>query len=335
MSEYRAYIGDTSRGMEKTIHDALDYIQWEKSVYPDSVVFVKPNFTYPYYKEGITTSPALLKPLLRILKGRARRVIVGESDGGNRSFSADTAFKNHGMPETCGECGIELVNLSRIPSTVVEQTVAGKKVRVTLPELLLKEVDCFVDVPVLKVHVMTGVTLGLKNMWGCFPDTMRGLYHQNFARRISLIAGALKPGITLIDATYGLDKHGPMWGEAVKLDLILAANNVLAADALGASIMGFDPERIEHLRVAARTIPGTIDLKAVTINRDWKTYRRKFTIHKTLIDRFAWLLFNSEALSKLVFSSQFTKIIYAVGTRLRSSKEKHTAADLKSRSYFH
>lgn len=335
MSDFLAYIGKTDRGLNETVLNALEYIEWEKIVFPDSVVFVKPNFTYPYYKEGITTSPEVLKSLLTLLKTRAKKVVVGESDGGNNSFQAETAFKNHGMYDICESLGVELVNLSRLPSRVVEETVSGKRVKVPMPDLLLDGVDCLISVPVLKVHVMTTVTLGLKNLWGCYPDTMRGLYHQNLSHKLALLAKHLKPKITLIDGVYGLDKHGPMHGEPVRLDLLLAANSPVVADALGASIMGFNPGRINHIAVSAKVLGVTTDLTGVNINQGWTPYRRSFTIRRTLIDRLSVPLFNSYQLSKLMLASPFTRFAYAVVHLVRSKEEKMTAADIKNNSYFH
>lgn len=333
--DFRAYIGKVETDLRQTIESALEFIDWKKTVSPDSVVFVKPNFTYPYYKEGVTTSPEVLKAILPILKSRAKRVIVGESDGGNHSFSAETAFMNHGLYELRQTLGIELVNLSRIPSVKIEGLVSGHRVWVNLPKLLVEDVNCVVDIPVFKVHVITGVTLGVKNLWGCFPDTMRGLYHENFSRKISLIAKQLNPKITIIDGTYALDKHGPMWGEPVKMDLIVACNNVAVADALGALIMGFDPRRIGHIKLAAEFCQGTTDMSQVQLSEDWKPHVRKFTICRTLSDRLAMPLFHSHLLSKLVLSSPFTGLVYKVGHLLRSSREKATAADIKNNGCFH
>ncbi len=332
---FSAFIGDTSDNIETTIRKALEYINWENIIYPDSTVFIKPNFTYPYYKEGITTSPEVIKRLLSILRTRAKKIIVGESDGGNNSFTAETAFKNHNMYDICRELGVELVNLSRLPSRIIESTIQGKKVKVQLPNLLLDEVDLFISVPVLKVHVMTTVSLGLKNLWGCIPDTMRGLYHQNLAHKLALIAKLVKPRITIIDAIYALDKHGPMYGEPVKLNMLLAANNTVVADALGASIMGFNPYKIKHIKIAGEVTPGTLDLGKVTVNTDWSLYRRKFTINKTFIDRFSVLLFNSYLLSRFMFASPFTSFVYALAKLLRSKEEKLTAEDIKNSKYFH
>lgn len=126
-AEYRAYITKI-RDLKQDIRDSLSFTGWEKHVNKGDTVFVKPNFTYPFYKEGITTNPAVLRSLLELLKDRASRVIVGESDGGNHSFTADQAFKGHGMPEICKETGAELVNLSTLPSRYIEDTIQGKKV---------------------------------------------------------------------------------------------------------------------------------------------------------------------------------------------------------------
>ncbi|MCK4722583.1 MAG: DUF362 domain-containing protein, partial [Dehalococcoidia bacterium] len=208
-TQYRAYIDEVGNNLKATLEQGLQFINWDDYVDKNSTAFVKPNFTFPYYKEGITTSPEFLRCLLELLKGKAGTVIVGESDGGNHSFKADEAFEGHNMYQICKETGIELVNLSTLPSETIESKISGKTVKVQLPKLLLEEIDCWVSVPVLKVHVMTTVTLSLKNSWGCVPDTMRCLHHQNLAYKLALIARLLKPKIVVIDGTYALDNHGP------------------------------------------------------------------------------------------------------------------------------
>ena len=112
MNDYSAYITKVT-DLKEDIKKSLDFINWKDRVKSDSTVFIKPNFTYPYYKEGVTTSPELIKSFLEILKDRADTVILGESDGGNHSFTADDAFEGHNMPEICKETGVELVNLSK------------------------------------------------------------------------------------------------------------------------------------------------------------------------------------------------------------------------------
>ena len=330
-TKYRAYIADTGDDLKATLQRGLQFIEWDQYVDKKSTVFIKPNFTFPRHIEGVTTSPELLRSLLQLLKGKAGRVILGESDGANHAFTADEAFAGHHMYDICKETGAELVSLSRMPFTTVESNVAGKRVKVQLPDLLLQDTDCFISVPVFKVHAMTTVSLSLKNSWGCVPDTMRCLLHQYLAHKLALIAGLLKPRIVILDGLYSLDKHGPMYGEPVKTDLILVSDNTVAADALGAMIMGFSPHRVKHIAVAAKAGLGSLALEDIGVNADWKRYRRQFHIHRTLIDRASGLLFHSDSLARLVMGSRLTPLIYKIAGLFRSSDEKQVAGQLGNR----
>ena len=321
MTDYRAYINKVSN-LHNDIVNSLEFIKWKDIISNDSTVFIKPNFTYPFYKEGITTNPLVLKEILAVLKDRAGRVIVGESNGGNHSFTADRAFKGHGMHEICKETGAEFVNLSTLHARYVEGPIQGKKVKVQVPDLLVDEIDCFISVPVLKVHVMTTVTLSMKNLWGCNPDTMRCLQHKYLSRKLTLLTKVLNPKIALIDGTYALDGHGPMHGTPVKTNLILSANNPVVADALGSAVMGIPLSRVEHISFAEKEGLGITDLSKVIFNDDWKQYSQKFEVNKTIIDNLSWLLFNSKTCAKLVMDSPMTPVIYKICTKLRNEDEQ-------------
>ena len=324
----RAYVARAGSNLTDTLGKGLDFINWDRHVNKNSTVFIKPNLTFPCYKEGITTTPELLQALLGILRDRAGRVIVGESDGGNHSFSAEESFRGHDLYRICKDNSAELVNLSTLSSTVIREKVCGKTVEVELPRLLLEEVDCFISMPVLKVHVMTTVTLSLKNSWGCVPDTMRCLRHQDLDYKLALIAMHLRPKIIVVDGIHALDGHGPMYGTAVATDLMLVADNTVAADALGASLMGFDPQHVKHISIAARAGLGSPDLKDTEINTDWQRHVRNFTVKKTLIDTASRLLFFSDALARLVMKSPLTPLAYGVARLLRSKQEREVADQL-------
>jgi len=320
MSEYVASIIKTS-DLKQDVAKILENIGWSNIVRNDSTVFIKPNFTYPYYKEGITTNPEVLRILMGTLKDRCDQVIVGESDGGNRSYSADDAFHGHNMISICKELGVDLVNLSRKPSMYIEEPILNKRVKVQLPKMLLEDVDCFISVPVLKVHVMTTITLSIKNLWGCYPDTMRGLHHKHLSHKLALIVKKVNPQIALIDGTYALDGHGPMFGTPKRQDLLIAANNPVVADGLGSRIMGVPPSQVDHIMVAEREGLGTTDLTDVAIQGSWEEHQQQFSINRTLIDRLSVLNFNSELLPKLVFDSPLSPYVFKITDRLRTREE--------------
>lgn len=328
LDEYLTYVSKIEN-LKEDIKKSLVFVKWKKQVKKDSTVFVKPNFTYPYYKEGITTSPKLLKYFLEILKDRADNVIVGEADGGNHSFTADESFEGHQMPEICRETGVELVNLSKIEAEFVKDNINGRDVKVQLPKLLLEDIDCLISVPVLKVHVMTQVTLSMKNLWGCYPDTMRGLYHKNLSEKLTLITKVLNPKLIVMDGIYALDGHGPMYGEPKKIDLILSSNNSVAIDSLGANIMGIPVEKVDHVIIAEKEGLGTTNLNNVTINDDWAKFKMQFSVNKTIIDSLSTLLFKSETIAKLVMDSPATPFIYGCAKFFRNPEEKEVVNEME------
>lgn len=314
--------------LENDLAHGLEFIDWRSQAKSDSTVFVKPNFTYPYHKEGVTTSPELLRRLLELLKGRSRRVILGESDGGYHAFSADQAFEGHGMQEICRDTGTELLNLSKLARAEIQGIIQGRTVKTKVPKMLLEEVDCFVDVPVLKVHVMTGVTLSIKNLWGCHPDTMRCLEHKQLDHKLALMAKMLKPRLVVIDGTHALDGHGPMYGTPISTNLMICSDNPVLADSLGATIMGIPITKARHIMIASREGLGPINLEESRLSDGWKKFQMNFRINKTLIDKVSVFLFKNEIIAKVVMDSPLTPLFYRTAGAIRNPEERMVSDEL-------
>src|SRR5437870_11070611 len=144
------------------------------------------------------------------------------------------------------------MDLSKEELKDYSSVIGGKQVSVRLARLLVEEVDFTISLPVLKVHAMTTVSLSMKNLWGCYPTDLRLLEHKELDRKLALISGLIRARFGIVDATYGLDKHGPMEGEARLLGKFIASNDLLALDTACARLMGFDPDKILNLRTLTR-----------------------------------------------------------------------------------
>ena len=169
--------------LENEIAAALKWIGWDTIIEPEARVFIKPNFTYPFYKPGVTTSPQVMEALISVLSTQTSNIIIGESDGGYHAWKAEEAFQGHNLYKIAGRYGAELVNLSKIEAEDTEVKVGSKTVRARLPSLLLREVDAFITVPVPKVHVMTRLSLAFKNQWGAYRTQCACWITRNSARR--------------------------------------------------------------------------------------------------------------------------------------------------------
>jgi hypothetical protein len=122
-----------------------------------------------------------------------------------------------------------------------------------------------------------------------------------------------------------------MYGEAVKLNLILVADNPVAADALGARVAGFSPHAIESIAIAEKAGLGSLSPEDIEINQDWQRYRQQFRVEKTAIDRVSTLLFHNNTLAKLVMDSPLTPVIYKVAGVLRTKEEREITSQIGKR----
>lgn len=333
----KVYIGNLyNNNLLEEIYNGLDFIEKDKIINKDSTIFIKPNLTDVVHKPGITTTPLMIKAVIEAFSPLVKKVYVGESDGGNYSFSATDSLKNHGVFDYANKFdNVEVVNLSNLPRTRVKKNVCGKDVWIDLPDLLLNDIDCLVSLPVFKSHAMTHGTFSIKNLWGCYPDPMRVLYHKNLDYKLALINKLTKNKIQIIDGFWALDGHGPMEGTPVETNKVLVSNDPVAGDYSAAYMMNLDIKKIGHIDVAEKFGLGTTKIENIKFNKNLAKERlAKFKPYKVKLDYFSMVLFRSEIISKCVLDSQITPLIYALINLTRPEKKKTNCAkdNLKNRS---
>lgn len=309
---------DVHADIKQEIEAGLKWIGWEDLVDRDARVFIKPNLTFPSHLPGVTTSPRVIEAVIAALKERTSNITVGESNGGYHSFEAEEAFEKHGIYEMADRYGAQVVNLSKDKHEVVKLRVGSKDVEVTLPSLLLHDVDVFVTIPVPKIHAMTGVSLGFKNQWGCNPSTMRLREHSKFNEKIVAINKILNPKIVVYDGTYFLDKNGPMKGEPVRMDLLMIANDIGAGDFVACQLMMIDPFSIRHLSTAhgADMLPSS--LSQMAISEDIQNFiKRKFHLKRNLLNWIALPAFHSSLLTTIMYDSKTGKLLHGIFYAIR------------------
>ncbi len=325
-STSKVYINDIDEnGVLQEIQNGLEFIQFRSIVDSNASVFIKPNLTDRSHKPGITTTPLMIRTVVKAVAPLVRKVIIGESDGGNYSFTADDSLKNHQVYDIAAEYkNVQVVNLSKLPRKTMTGEVCGKKVQVDLPNLLLDDIDCVISLAVFKTHAMTHGSFSIKNLWGCYPDPMRLLYHKNLDYKLALISKLVKNKIQILDGFWALDGHGPMEGTPVRINKVLISNDPVAADSTAAHLMKLDTSKITHLRVAEEFGLGASDMGAIEYNKDISSEQLpKFLPYKIRLDYLSVLFFKSELISKAVLSSALTPFVYKL-VNLRRPENKRT-----------
>jgi hypothetical protein len=149
------------------------------------------------------------------------------------------------------------------------------------------EHDLIVSVPVAKTHMHTGVTLAVKNMKGCLwrrskvtlhmLSPVEGLSDKPLDIAICDMSRVLRPHLSIIDGTVGMQGLGPSAGTTKVLGAVLVGVDAYATDAVACALMGRRAELVPHLRLGAEQGLGIIDLARIdAFPPDWAAHADAF-----------------------------------------------------------
>lgn len=253
-------------------------------------VLIKPNAGREAYPgSGVTTNPEVVGGVIEAFLAAGANVRVGESPiSGVKTMDA---FETTGIADVARAHGVPLVDLDERPAVQVPvpDGVAIHTLRVC-PEVL--EADIVVSVPVLKTHMHTAVTLAVKNMKGCLwrrskvslhmLPPVKGQRDKPLDIAIADLSTVLKPHLSVLDGTIGMEGLGPSAGAPKKLGVVLAGVDPFAADAVACALMQVDPATVPHLALGAARGVGVIDLDRIDASpEDWRSWSSPFSSSPT------------------------------------------------------
>ena len=279
-------------------------------------VFIKPNLTWKKHVAGITTSPDFLRELVHELAGRGARLAIGESNGGNNLFTAEEAFQEHGVYDLKRTYGVRVMNLSAAPRRRVR---IDSRCEVEFSAPLLDEFDLVLSLPVPKVHAMTRASLAIKNLWGCMPDPMRLRHHWNMNEILCALIERLPKTAAICDGTYFLNDFGPMDGTAIRRDLVIGSDNLVAASMLCCRLMNIEPRGVPLLRTAIRKKIGPSRPEEILLNTPIEPFVGdvNYTVKAIPLTYITKAAFHSRALTMLLYDSAPGRFLHQCLYRLR------------------
>ena len=240
------------------IFEALDLVNYKTAFEGKKRALIKINFICEKsWDTGATTDPIVVEALINRLKDLGMDIYVVESDA--TITNADKAYVKTGMKDMCERNQIEFLNLRKVKERVEIPIYNGEVLgKITVPRIVTE--SAVISAAKLKTHANTGVTLGMKNMFGLLPEKFKGKYHaMGISKVVVDINTVLKPVLTVIDGFVGMEGNGPINGKPVQMDLIIAGNDVVATDATACRVMGINPYEIVHIRKAYEKGLGAID----------------------------------------------------------------------------
>lgn len=252
--------------IEEAIAESLEHVPIAPLV-RGKLVAVKPNDTWAS-KEDTTgvTQPDTLGAVLRYVKAFGPRELV--VTGGSGAAQTDDVFRISGMMDVVEHEGAKFFDHNRPPFTEVEleyepsKDVRGPQRTVMVNPRVL-EYETLISLSQLKLHETATVTLSMKNIAMSFPAAdyyghpRHSEKHPNefFADMHSLIAAMIKRfpiQLAMIVGHPAMIASGPLGGYAVETGLVISSTDALAADVVGARLLGFRTQGVRHLWEAAR-----------------------------------------------------------------------------------
>ncbi len=257
-----------------SIRKAVDLCKGLDHLPSKARVFIKPNIVWwtseaVFPKWGIITTSRVVEDMVVILKERGiDDIIIGEGMV-IEPKDIDTpahAFESLGYNVLKKRYGIQCLNIHKRPFKKID-IGSGHELKFNNDIL---ESDFLVNIPVLKTHAQTVVSLGIKNIKGLIDIESRKKCHttdpeMNLHHYISKLFNQVPPSFTIIDGLYS-NKIGPLFGGKIRRsNTLIASADILSADMVGARILGHEPSQVPHLVQAAQNHGRSLDLSDVEL----------------------------------------------------------------------
>ena len=160
------------------------------------------------------------------------------------------AATDSGYVDWAKKKGVRLVNLSE--TKIVNFNFGeGSALGMEKVSMEMIDADVIISASAMKTHLLTGVTLAMKNMYGTFPDVDKAKYHRkSIEDTIIEVNSAFTPNLVVIDGSIGGEAIGPLSASPVYFETIIASNDVVMADSIAAQMMGYNSLEIVHIKMA-------------------------------------------------------------------------------------
>lgn len=223
-------------------------------------VGLKPNLVVARDASGgATTHPELVDGALTYLKnhGFNHLVVLEGSWVGDRTSEAVIAS---GIDAVCKKHGVPFADTQK--DRFRECDGAGMNLKVCEKALA---VDYLINIPVLKGHCQTIITCALKNSKGLIPDSEKRRFHtMGLHKPIAHLNTIIHQDFVLVDNICG-DLDFEEGGNPVVMNRVLGFKDPVLCDSYAAESMGYRPEDIDYIRLAAELGVGSMDTASAKV----------------------------------------------------------------------
>lgn len=265
----KVYVVKTNLGIKSAVEKLLTQIDETHPILKSSKeVYVKVNGVH--FKKHCYTNPEVLRATIEYLfsKGAKKVYVLEDSTIGNVTR---LVFALNGYKRICKDTGAKPIYLDEEKA---ETILLNSGISIAVPKIIIKiaknkDSITYINLPKLKSHNATVVTLGIKNQYGYLSHADRKKHHDNTIHLLLTdLYEYIKPDITLIDGIDAISGEMPIIAFedklVRKLGILIGGTDTLAVDVVGAKVLGYTMEEVPHLKLTHNRGLGEGNLNNIT-----------------------------------------------------------------------
>ncbi|MBC5996853.1 DUF362 domain-containing protein [Romboutsia ilealis] len=236
----------------KSLEKALDMLPIDKVIEKGDTVIITPNWVNDKGpRTGAVVGPKTLKTLIEYVKSKeVAKIYIATGSGGGKTSDIMTKV---GYDKVIDEENVEFVDLNYGP--YVNLQLDHHIIKSTPINKIIDEADVIISFTQLKNHEEATVTASIKNIaMGWPPAEVHGYpkkntgIHEDLHGFIRAFANKVPIDLSIVSCDKAMVGTGPSSGKSVDTPgLIIASTDPVAADAVGARLLGFLPQAVAYL----------------------------------------------------------------------------------------
>lgn len=276
---YRVGVGNSSDPYIATQRAIEASAQWPADAIAGKTVVVKPNLVNrSAASTGATTDPQVVRAVVdRALEAGAQRVQIVEYIGETDKW------------DLCGyrffadyDTRVSLVDLQGQPLSFVRVPGGMAYLMLYLPTIVVATDIVFISVAKMKTHGNAVATLAVKNLFGLPPvepyqkPGIQGRFamHDRSVTQTTVDLNLARTiDFAVVDGIWAMEGEGPLRGQPVAMNMVLAGRNAVAVDRVCLRAMDIPEATVQYLDYAARKGLGPASYSEVDVAGDPLTPR--------------------------------------------------------------
>jgi len=261
----------------------------DKFIDVSKTTILKENISWHFPFPGANTTPWQLEGSILGLKdiGNNDLVCVGNNTvvtnpfKGERLNKLDVVLKKYDIPILYNFRPDDIKWIKYEPKAKMRALTEIFPDGFRIPEYFIGK--NILHLPTVKCHIYTTTTGAMKNAFGGLLNTRRHYTHSVIHKTLVDLLHVQKEihsGLfAVMDGTTAGNGPGPRTMIPVEKDIILASGDMVAIDAVAASMMGFDPMSLHYIKLAHQDGLGVGKIDEIEIVGDVDVSKERWGFH--------------------------------------------------------